>query len=43
MELNACVIIASSNVPSTSPLEPTGDNPTKRPSKQGIQVEVIWR
>ena len=40
-ELNACEILASSNVPNKATLEPTGDNQTKIPTK-GIHPEGIY-
>ena len=38
IELNACGILASSNVPNIVLLEPAGEKRTQSPSKQGIQV-----
>ena len=34
-ELNACVILASSNVPNTETIEPNGDKRTQSTSKKG--------
>ena len=41
MELNACVIPVSYNVPNIATLESAGDKRTQSPSKKGIQVELI--
>ena len=41
MELNTCLILASSNVPDIATKGPDSDKQTQSPSKQGKQVEVI--
>ena len=36
MKLNACLILASSNILDIATLEPDGDKQTQSPSKKGI-------
>ena len=42
MELNACGIFASSDVPNTVTLAISGDKRTQSPKKNGIQVIIIY-